>query len=298
MPITHYLILLGSIMLPLFSPAQQPAHASFERKYTTGDTYHYQLTTRDWQNGQFKGTTVAICELKVVLDSAGIPYDEVRWVAKKIVTPKDTLDESPEALAVKPYRISLHPKGQVAIPKIEQPGMTGCITDFNTFWVAISPGLEVGRLRHKGDSVMKAAPVRGDFSNGKTILKGEDYLAVKVRMTGETSNDVQLLTSFMPPREAGMQYLLPEMATPVVKDTLNNFQMVMAAGNDHVHVQYGRESFYINSTIRKSDGELLQADMYNILNLHLKVNCDSAWSHCQADMPFKIERRLVLELLD
>lgn len=290
--------MMGSLVLSLFSLAQQPAHSSIERKYVVGETCRYRLTTRDWQNGQLKGTTVAVCELKVVSDSTGIPYDEVSWVSKKTFTSKDTLDESAEAIAVKPYRISLHPKGQLAIPKIEQPGMTGSITDFNTFWVAISPGLEVNKLHHKGDSVMKPAPVKGDFSNGKTILKGEDYLAIKVQVTEETTKAVRLLTSFMPPREAGLHYLLPEMATPVVKDTLNNFQMVMPAGKDLVHVQYGREFFYINSTVRKSDGKLLQAGMFNRLNLQLKINCDPAYSHCQANMPFAIERRLELELLD
>jgi hypothetical protein len=176
--------------------------------------------------------------------------------------------------------------------------MTGCITDLNTFWVAISPGLGVTKLHQKGDSVLKPKPTRGDFSNGKSILKGEDYLAIEVLITGETTNTVDLLTSFMPPREESMHYLLPEMATPVVKDTLNNIQMVMAIGKDRVHIQYGRESFYINSTVSKSDGKLLQAGMHNTLNLHLKVNCDSSYSNCQADLPITIERKLSLELLE
>jgi hypothetical protein len=100
-------------------------------------------------------------------------------------------------------------------------------------------------------------PVIGDFSNGKTILKGEDYLQIGIRIIGETPQKVYLITSFMPPSKEGMLYLLPEMNKPVVKDTLNNFQMVIDAGNGTVHVQYGGEYFYVNSMVDKSDGKLL-----------------------------------------
>ncbi len=89
------------------------------------------------ENG--KAPSLPLCELKVLADSAGIPYDEVRWISKKVYTTKDTLEHTTELNNTSPYRISLHPKGKLDIPPIQDAGMTGEITDFNTFFVAISP---------------------------------------------------------------------------------------------------------------------------------------------------------------
>lgn len=70
---------------------------TFSRKYIIGETYHYRLTLDQSQNGKWQSGMVSICELKVVKDSSGIPYDEVRWISRKLYNPIDTIDETPKA---------------------------------------------------------------------------------------------------------------------------------------------------------------------------------------------------------
>ncbi len=269
----------------------------FGRRYKPGETSRYSLTTEEIQNGKWSSTTTVVCKLNVVTDSAGIPYEEVHWLSKKKVTEKDTTDETSFALAVKPYRISLDPSGRIDLPKIDVSAMTGAIEDFNTFFVAISPLLGATQLKAAGDSFTVPIPIKADFSNGSSILNGVDCFAVSINMTGETKKAVMLHTAFMPTPQACFNYLLDEMNKPVIKDTVNNFQMVSPLGNDKYNVQYGREMFYINSMVRKHDGRIVSAEMSNTLTLHLKVFCDKNYANCQAEIPFTEVRNLKLELL-
>ncbi|WP_315817610.1 hypothetical protein [Paraflavitalea speifideaquila] len=88
----------------------------FPRIYKVGDKYHYRLTAEQFYNNQWNGTSVVVMECTVVKDSAGIAWDEVRSLSKTLYSPKDTVNMDEEALAVKPYRISLHPRGQLLYP--------------------------------------------------------------------------------------------------------------------------------------------------------------------------------------
>jgi hypothetical protein len=73
--------------------------------------------------------------------------------------------------------------------------------------------------------------------------------------------------------------------------------MVMQTAPDKYLVQYGREFFYVNSTIQKSDGKIIHATMFNQLNLKMKINCDKDYKNSQFEMPFSEVRNLILELL-
>jgi hypothetical protein len=283
------------VLAPSWLLAQQ--NHSFARKYVAGEKYRYKMTTEYSQNNEWKSTTEAVCELTVIKDSNNIPYDEIRWLSKKTFSATDTTDETKEATLVKPYRISLDPKGTMAIPTIEQPGMTGPITDFNTFFVAISPQMNVATLQHTGDNVLAQPAVKGNFSNGKNILKGEDCLCVSLSLLDNARDKVVLLTTFTPPGRSCLTYLSDDMKRPVIKDTMNNFQMVMPAGNDKFNVQYGREFFNITSTIKKRDGKIQEATMINELKLKLKLNCDNTYKACLSEMPFSIQRTVTIELL-
>jgi hypothetical protein len=180
---------------------------------------------------------------------------------------------------------------------IEQPGMTGAITDFNTFFVAVSPQMNVATLQHTGDNVLAQPAVKGNFSNGKTILKGEDCLSVSLSLLDNARDKVVLLTTFTPPARSCLTYISDDMKRPVIKDTMNNFQMVMPAGNDKFNVQYGREFFNITSTIKKRDGKIQEATMINELKLKLKLNCDNTYKACLSELPFSIQRTVTIELL-
>lgn len=291
--------LLTVMAFPSYVKAQEAPTAGtlFPRKYKTGEKCRYRLTTEQWYNGKWNSTSIVIMEV-VVRDSAGIPYDEVRNLSKIMRTPKDTTDMSTEALAVKPYRISLHPAGSITIPAIEVPGMTGAITDFITFWVAISPQSRVTSLKKKGDSLVNKDPAKGNFANGKTILVGDDCLAITARITDITRKEVKVYTAFMPPATPCLTYLLEDMSKPVVNGVPNNFQMVQPVGAGKYNLQFGNEQFYINSIINRADGKIKQATMSNTLQLTLRMNCDSTYQHATMEVPFHMQRNLKLELLD
>jgi len=87
------------------------------------------------------------------------------------------------------------------------------------------------------------------------------------------------------------------MDTAVVAGTPNNFQMVSSMGTDLYLVNYGREMFSINSTLRRSDGKIIRAEMTNQLNVKVKVNCDKDYRNCPFNVPFSEQRTLTLELL-
>jgi hypothetical protein len=277
--------------------AQTPGQAVFGRNYREGETYRYKLTSEQFYSGVWTATTVAVCELKVSRDISGIYYDMVRWISMQNIRPKDTLNETHLAVKVIPYRISLDPRGKLEIPKIKEASMTGPITDFNTFLVAVSPQLGATKLSKQGEVQTNPQPVTGNFENGSTILKGLDCLQTSVQLDEVHPDHVVVTTHFLPPAQPCLSYLLPEMDIPVVKDTLNNFQMVVPAGKERFNIQYGREYFIIRSVVRTSDGKITSATMNNVLTLKLKLNCDSDYKDCKGEFPFTIERKLTLELL-
>ncbi len=281
----------------LLAQDKQVAGQLFPRKYKVGDRYRYRLTTEQLYNGKWNATTVVVMELTVVLDSAGIPCDEVRSLSQVIYTPRDTTNMDKEALSVKPYRISLYPDGSLSIPKIDVPGMTGPITDFITFFVAVSPQSRITTLEKKGDSLVKKEPVKGNFANGKSILYGEDCLAITAYITDITRKEVKLRTAFLPPVQPCLTFLVGDMEKPVVAGVRNNFQMVQPTSPGKYNVQFGNELFYINSTVSRKDGKITGADMSNTLQLTLRINCDSSYKNWQTEMPFHIQRNLKLELL-
>lgn len=296
----RYLVIY-TLLFSLSAIAQENnSNIIFGRKYTGNEVYRYRLTTYSYFNNQLTAKAVAICELKVV-DDGGVPYDEIRWLSKKEYH-TDSTDLTKEANAVQPYRISLHPKGKLAIPALNNARMTGEITDFNTFFVAVSPLMGIASLKKTGDSFTKPDVVKGNFANGKDILKGEDCLQVTLTWLAETATDVTVQSAFLPPAQNCLNYFLPEFSTPVAKDTINNFQMVRlyGKGDNFFGVMYGKENFTITSTVRKTDGKIRHAVMENLLLLKGKMQCDEALKNCVITLPAAstIYRKLELELID
>lgn len=270
--------------------------AAQARKYKPGERYRYRMTTEVTHNGKKLSTIIAVAEL-MVRDSANIPYDEIHWISKKIVTGTDTIDESNKARQVNPYKISLHPKGKVLLPALNNAGMTGEITDFNTFFVAVSPALNIDQVKIKGTPYPQKESVIGNFANGKDILEGKDCLSTTLQLTNETNTELQYLTQFLPPKEPCLQFLTPDMQTPVAPDTLNNFQMVQPFGEGKFNVFYGKENVIINTTVARKDGKITQATMDNRLSLKMKLSCDGQYMNCQTTIPYTIHRNLKLELI-
>ena len=296
-PVLFMILFLNGTSLLFAQPTVLQASDLSGRKYKEGEIYRYRLTMEELHDGKFDHKNIAVCELKVIKNSLGVYNDEVRWVSRKTINEKDSIDATKEALLVKPYLISLDPKGKIDLPKIEIPEMTEPIQDFNTFFVAASSMVGATKLTNKGDSILNKEGVIADFSNGSFILKGEDCIAFSVKMTDCTNDQVMIRTTFFPPVKSCLTFLTPDMNTPVVPNTINNFQMVMQTAPDKYLVQYGREFFYVNSTIQKSDGKIIHATMFNQLNLKMKINCDKDYKDCQFEMPFTEVRSLILELL-
>ena len=263
----------------------------------TAQTHRYQLITHVRYNGQPQPGSIAVCELTAGADAKGIPYEEVKWISMRIVKGSDTTDAGHSARAVQPYRISLHPQGNLALPRIAVADMTGPITDFHTFYVALGPKLGLASLKKAGDRFVLPAPLTGDFANGSSILLGNDCLQVSNTLTGIRNNTLLLKTAFRPPATSCLRFMLDEMNAPVVPDTLNNFQMVRPAAAGTFNVQWGREYFDIDSEVQQQSGRLLKAAMVNDLKLKVKIACDSTYRHCQREVPFRIERELELVLL-
>jgi hypothetical protein len=275
-----------------------PMSPLFGRKYKPGEKYSYRLTLREIHNGKWTFTNIAICELTVETDSAGVPYDVLRWTSKKVLTEKDTVDQTDAALSVKPYRISLDGRGRIDLPKILVPLMTEPIQDFNTVFVAVSPNLlGISDLKNVNDNFSIGTLGKGDFSNGADLLIGQDCLHISGKLSAITKETASIYTAFLPPDTPCLTYLTKDMETPIIKDTLNNFQMVNPAGNDLYIVGYGREFFTVTTTIRRSDGKIIKADMYNQVNMKLKINCNKSYAACQMDMPLVDQRILSIELL-
>lgn len=295
-PITPHLLCSCLIFLCLPVMAQQ-SRLDFGRKYKNGEKYRYELTTEYYQNNEWKSRTVSVCELTVQTDSSGIPCELLQWLSQRSITARDTMDESAIALRVKPYRISLHPKGPLELPVITEPGMTGAITDFHTFYVAIHEKTGVHGLQKQGDTSQLPAPVKGNFGNGKTILKGEDCINISGRLMDIKATEVVIQTNFLPPQQPCLDYYLPAFNQPVSGDTLNNIQMIMATGGGKLNLQFGKEKFDIISHINITDGMLLSADMTNELQLRLKINCNQTLQDCQAELPWHIYRTVHLRLL-
>lgn len=289
---------LSLLLLPIIAAAQSSntSNGKYFRQYQPGETARYQLTTEVVHNGKWQSTIKAICELKV-MDSAGIPGEEVRWLRKTVITAKDTTEHTADVQAVTPYRFSLHPSGKLDLPSITVPDMTGEITDLHTFFVAISPRLGLEHLHKPDDQYVSPKPVIGDFSNGRDILKGNDCLSVTLRLQQESEKEAEFQTDFVPPSTSCLPYLLDEMKTPVVPGIQNNFQMVRSGGADRFNVFYGSENFTIISSLAKTNGRLLRASMTNTLTLQLKLSCDSNYANCPQTFPFHIKRTLYLELL-
>lgn len=293
--------LLPGILIGTMGYSQQTgsrANQLFGRAYKEGDVYRYKLSLVEYHNNKLDSKVESICELRVKKDSMGAWYDEVNWLSSKTTRAKNNAVEDADAAAVKPYAVSLDPKGRMPMPKMDAyPSMTEPIEDFHTFFVAVSPMIGAYALKKPGDSLVLGQAIKADFSNGANIIKGDDCFKVTLRMIEDTKDYVKIYTGFMPGTKPCFPYILKQMNTPVIKDTANNFQEVTQTGRDSYTIQYGREMFYIISTVNKADGKIVHAELYNNLKLKSCPNCSMDYKNCSPPKPYSEQRNLVLELL-
>jgi hypothetical protein len=266
-----------------------------KNKFELGKKKKYRLVMDQWYNGKHNSQVVSVCELTTIKDSAAY-YEEVRWLSLLQYKEKDTLLLDTLAAKVKPYLIALDSAGKMEIPPIGIPEMTQPIQDFTTFFVAISQQIGVNHLKQVGDIYEVPTTIKGDLKSGNMILKGEDCFRVKLQYVSKKRKVATIITSFEPPKENCLNYYLPEMSAQVVDSTINNIQMVMSS-KDKFNIQWGREEFIIETRVNTSNGTLLSATMDNPLSFKMKMNCNESYKECGFEMPFKIVRKLKVELI-
>jgi hypothetical protein len=264
-----------------------------QREYKTGSEFRYQLTTESFRNNQPEDKTISVSRHTIVRDS-GVLKEEVQWISKMVVR-KDTSYLDSIAQKVRPYRISLLPGGSLRLPPLVVPQMTGEITDLNTFYVAVSPPLHAFQLGPNRLSI-KDSILKGNFSDGQIILKGEDCIEVTQKLLNKEKDITIIESSFLPPSHA---CLLP------YADTLEstpgnppmNFQMIQKAAGQKINYLWGTEQFVITSTIDNRTGMLLKAEMVNLLNLRMRYNASPDLNTFDAEFPYSIRRVVSLDLL-
>ena len=280
-------IFLLLFCLPFWVNAQNIKY----RNYKEGEVTRFRLTTES-NEGNKISKTVSIAELKVVPDS-GYYSEEVRWLSK-IRYSNDSVNLDDVAKSVSPYRISMDPKGSVKLPKLDIPEMVGEITDLNTFFVAISPAFNIGKLSRTNAHISKPEIIKGNFADGKLIQKGEDCLKVSVTLLSQDAKYSTVQTQVMPPSRLCLSPLLDTIGKQTFQAP-NNFQMIRKADGDFVHVLWGVESFTITTKIENKTGRIVEASMINTLTLRMRYNSSPDLQKYAAEIPVVRTRNLKLE---
>jgi hypothetical protein len=184
----------------------------------------------------------------------------------------------------------------VLLPPLSIPEMTGDITDLNTFFVAVSPALKMQKLSNSKRTLELSDPVKGTFSDGVKILKGEDCTVVSQELINNTDSVLEIRTSFSPPSIFCITPFL-QIVSNKMFNAVNNFQMIQAAANSKVNFLWGVESFSIDSKIENSTGKILLGKMTNRLQLKARINATPDLTKWQMEVPVEIVRKIELKLL-
>lgn len=281
---------LITLLLPAITYSQIPI-----RKYKAGDTYKYKLTTEHWRNDAYNGKTVSIAEHHVV-NEAGTLAEEIKWISKLSYNKTDAASLDSIAKKVRPYRISLLPNGKVLLPKLTVSEMVGEITDLNTFFVAVAPASNAGKVSAKDTVYINKEPRQGNFADSIFILYGADCIQMSQHFISADKQSTTIRTDFLPPASFCLTPLLDTVAKTMY-DRPNNFQMIQKGAGDKVNFFWGVEMFTITSTVDNKTGAIIAASMENILNLQMRYNATRDLQSYAMQMPVKIKRVLKLELI-
>lgn len=286
-----YGLWLALLLIPACCICQKVAY----RQYKPGESWQFRLTTEVYRNNNYSGKSVSVSEHTVIRDS-GIPGEEIRWLSKIHYNTKDTVSADSIAQQVKPYRISLSPKGKVPLPSLTDAEMVGDITDLNTFLVAISPALKAQELSQSKKQLSIKEHRQGDFADGIRILYGKDCLEISQELVKTTKEFSIIRTDFTPPATLCLDPLADTVGKKIF-DHPNNFQMIQKGAGDKVNFFWGVETFTITTKLDNKTGQIIDATMSNTLRLRMRYNSTADFKAYDAEMPFTIQRNLKLELI-
>lgn len=264
------------------------------RDYKLNDTYSYKITTYSKRGNNEQTKSTAIAHHTVIKNSRGIPSESIKW--KKILIPDAGINYDSIVENFQPYEISLHPKGRVELPALTTPELTGVVTDLNTFFVCLSTHTGIDRLSEVGETYTDPETRIGDFSNDDSIMFGKDCIELTHKLVAIKSDTVIFESKFLPPQNSDCSEIAYNEHINLLPE--ENFNMIRKNGENSILYFKGTEDFTITSKVEKQSGKLLYAEMINNLNLKMKLNCTSDLDSCSQEFPFKIWRKVILEIQD
>lgn len=266
------------------------------RHYKANEQYHYKLTTQDYRNGRYDGTSVAISAHRV-LKTGALFEEEIRWIYKSHWNGRDSISFEEQVKKISPYKISLSRQGALALPPLRTPGMTGEITDLNTFYVAIAPALNAQLLTASNQFLENPGIKEGNFADSVIILFGKDCIKTTQRLIFSGPDSVVIETSFLPPGRICLEPLLDTIAKPCKDGRINNFQMIQKSQQGKVNLFWGVEQFIIRTTLDTKSGRIIRAMMDNQLSLRMRYNSSADLSTYDIEMPVTLHRIVTLDIL-
>lgn len=283
-------ILALLLVLGATSPASARQELDLTRRYEVGQRFQYRLAQTETRGDQ-TSRVEAVSDHEVVADDdGGPPFERVRWLS--LGEPGEADDIAARALA--PYTLALGAEEQLESPRpAGSVALLGMVTDLQTFYVAVSRGLGLDKLKAVGDAHVRPELIIGDFEDGEAILSGRDCTRATLRLVAVEEDEVTVEARFEPPSQS----CLDPAATPAAGEVPENFRMVRRAGPGVLDL-HGHESFVILSRLRRSDGQLRAADMTNQLDLEGRMCADVALAACNAIPPIHRNRRVSLELIE
>jgi hypothetical protein len=270
------------------TPQDEARRPPLSRTYREGERLRYRIVQSETRNG---ATTVLTAETEheVARERAGLA-ERVGWT--RMGPPEAPDSRSDEARAVPPYTLSLEPGGGLESPRpAGAVDLLGLITDLQTFWVAVSPGLGADRLAEPGDVHVRPELIVGDFADGEAILSGRDCTRATLTLVSRDAEASVVETRFEPPTTSCLDGAAPADGGPPF-----NFRMVRRAGEQFLDLE-GHESFVITSRLDGGDGKIRSAEMVNGLALHGRVCMDAGLTQCTPMPEVRRERRVTLELV-
>jgi len=272
--------------LALLTSAGAQAQLLPPRHYADASEYRYHLLQEETRGG-VSTSLDGVVAIKVERRPNGDYAETIRWVRLgESGSPDDAA-----ARALPAYHLSLAPGGTIESPRPKgSVALLGMVTDLQTFYAAISPGLGAGDIKDVGRPVERQEPVIGDFSDGDVILSGKDCTIARLTVTAIERDHVVLETRFDPPARSCL-------SGPAATDggVPRNFEMIRKVGAFFISL-VGTEQFTIVSRVSRRDGQLLEADMINRLDLEGRRCTDAALTDCSPTPPVSRVRKVRLKL--
>ena len=276
-----------ALVTAIAEPAQMnepPDEHSYQRRYVEGEKYSYEVVTEGPE------PDIAIADVEVRLDGSR-PHEWIQWRSLE----SGSKDLSEAAKRMPGYSLSLLPDAPLPLVKpVDNPEMMGPVTDFYTFYFAVSHLAGSDQVKRIGETYLRPEPVVGDWSDGKDFLAGQSRERVSIKLVTLTPRLAGYETTFAP--VGGTEFVASWMADPACDGQPNNFQMVKSQQPGYLAV-WGCEHYSIHSDTDRRTGQILSAQMIDDLRWHLKFCQDRELQTCTPVPDLNQHRVVYLRLL-